>query len=105
MKMTENDIIAAYVKSRYPNLIKTTDYSAFAAGKRINSIFESIDGLFKIRHAPGGLIIRERELEDGRYEEGTSDGSTETPDGIRGEESFCGEPVTGTECGGSLQED
>lgn len=105
MRMTENNIIAAYVKSRYPNLIKTTDYSAFAAGKRINSIFESINGLFRLKYAAGGVIIRERELEDGRYEEGTSDGSTETPDGIRGEESICGEPVTGTECGGSLQED
>ena len=105
MRMTENDIIAAYVKSRYPNLIKTTDYSAFAAGKRIISIFESIDGLFKIRYAQGGVIISERELEDGRYEEGTSDGSTETPDGIRGEESICGEPVSDSEHGNNLQED
>lgn len=105
MKMTENDIIAAYVKSRYPNLIKTTDYSAFAAGKRINSLLESISGLFRLEYAPGGLIIRERELEDGRYEEGSSDGSAEAPDGIRGEESICGEPVSDTEQGSDLQED
>lgn len=69
MKMTENDIIAAYVKSRYPNLIKTTDYSAFATGKRLNSLLESISGLFRLKYAAGGLIIStsERELEDGRW--------------------------------------
>lgn len=105
MKMTENDIIAAYVKSRYPNLIKTVDYNTYAAAKRIDEAFEAIKGIFRLKYAPGGLIIRERELEDGRYEEGSSDGSAEAPDGIRGEESICGEPVSDTEQGSDLQED
>ena len=111
MRMTENDIIAAYVKSRYPNLIKTIDYNTYAACKRVSSVFSTIKEAFNMdpKADLNEVLERakeiERELEDGRYEEGTSDGSTETPDGIRGEESFCGEPVTGTECGGSLQED
>lgn len=114
MKMTENDIIAAYVKSRYPNLIKTTDYSMYAAAKRIDEAFEAIKGIFKMELREDVDVIDlmrrvnnniEREQKYGRYEEGSSDGSAEAPDGIRGEESICEEPVTGTECGGSLQED
>lgn len=107
MKMTENDIIAAYVKSRYPNIIKTVDYNTYAAAKRIDEAFEAIKGIFRLKYAAGGLIIStsEGELEDGIYEEGSSDGSAEAPDGIRGEESICGEPVSDTERGSDLQED
>lgn len=114
MKMTENDIIAAYVRSRYPNLIKTVDYKTYAADKRINAAFEAIKGIFKMEPREDvdvvDLIRRvnnniEREQKYGRYEEGSSDGSAEAPDGIRGEESICGEPVSDTEQGSDLQED
>lgn len=114
MKMTENDIIAAYVKSRYPNLIKTLDYNTYAAAKRIDEAFEAIKGIFKVEPREDvdvNDLIRsvnnniEREQKYGRYEEGSSDGSAEAPDGIRGEESICGEPVSDTEQGSDLQED
>lgn len=111
MKMTENDIIAAYVKSRYPNLIKTIDYNTYAACKRVSSMFSTIKETFNMdpKADLNEVLERakeiERELEDGRYEEGTSDGSTETPDGIRGEESICGESVSDSEHGNNLQED
>lgn len=105
MKMTENDIIAAYVRSRYPNLIKTTDYNTYAACKRVASIFKRINDLFKTEYAPGGLIITEREQKYGRDEEGTSDGSAEASEDVRTEEELCGEPVSGAELGSNLQED
>ena len=114
MKMTENDIIAAYVRSRYPNLIKTVDYNTYAVAKRIDAAFEAIKGMFKMELREDvdvvDLIRRvnnniEREQKYGRYEEGSSDGSAEAPDGIRGEESICGEPVSDTEQGSDLQED
>lgn len=105
MKMTENDIIAAYIKSRYPNLIKTVDYNTYAACKRVGSIFERINDLFKMEYAPGGLIITEREQKYGRYEEGSSDGSAEAPDGIRAEETVCEELITDHELCSPLQED
>ena len=114
MKMTENDIIAAYVKSRYPNLIKTTDYNMYAAAKRIDEAFEAIKGIFKMELREDvdvvDLIRRvnnniEREQKYGRDEEGSSDGSAEAPDGIRGEESICEELITGHELCTPLQED
>lgn len=114
MKMTENDIIAAYVKSRYPNLIKTVDYNTYAAAKRISGAFEAIKCIFKVEPREDVDVVDlirsvnnniERELEYGRYEEGSSDGSAEAPDGIRGEESICGEPVSDSEHGNNLQED
>lgn len=114
MKMTENDIIAAYVKSRYPNLIKTVDYNTYAAAKRVDAAFKAIKDIFKMEPREDvdvvDLIRRvnnniEREQKYGRYEEGSSDGSAEAPDGIRGEESICGEPVSDTEQGSDLQED
>lgn len=114
MKMTENDIIAAYVKSRYPNLIKTTDYNMYAAAKRIDEAFEAIKGIFKVELREDvdvvDLIRRvnnniEREQEYGRYEEGSSDGSAEAPDGIRAEETVCGELITDHELCSPLQED
>ena len=114
MKMTENDIIAAYVRSRYPNLIKTIDYNTYAAAKRIEDAFEAIKGIFKMEPREDVDVVDlmrrvnnniEREQKYGRYEEGSSDGSTEAPDGIRGEESICGEPVSDTEHGSDLQED
>lgn len=111
MKMTENDIIAAYVKSRYPNLIKTIDYNTYAACKRVSSMFSTIKEVLKMDTSADLNEVLERaneiegDQEDGRYEEGTSDGSTEAPDGIRGEESICREPVSDSEHGNNLQED
>jgi hypothetical protein len=114
MKMTENDIIAAYVRSRYPNLIKTVDYNTYAAAKRINAAFEAIKVMFKIEPREDvdvvDLIRRvnnniEREQKYGRDEEGAPDRSTETPGDIRAEEAVCGEPVSDTEQGSDLQED
>lgn len=111
MKMTENDIIAAYVRSRYPNLIKTIDYSTYAAYKRISSMFSAVKEIFNMdpKADLNEVLERAKEIEgdqeDGRYEEGSSDGSAEAPDGIRGEESICGEPVSDTEQGSDLQED
>lgn len=112
MKMTENDIIAAYVKSRYPNLIKTTDYSMYAACRRIDEALENIKGIFKPEpYADLNDLIRkvnevaEREQKYGRHEEGSFDGSAEAPDGIRGEESICGELITDHELCSPLQED
>ena len=111
MKMTENDIIAAYVKSRYPNLIKTIDYNTYAACKRVSSMFSNIKEILKMDTSADMNEVLERakeiegDQEDGRDEEGAAVGSTEAPRDIREEEAVCGEFITGTECGGSLQED
>ena len=114
MKMTENDIIAAYVKSRYPNLIKTVDYNTYAAAKRIEDAFEAIKGMFKMELRGDvdaiDLVRRvnnniEREQKYGRYEEGAPDRSTEAPGDIRAEEAVCGELITDHELCSPLQED
>lgn len=114
MKMTENDIIAAYVKSRYPNLIKTIDYNTYAACKRVSSMFSTIKETFKVEPREDvdvNDLIRtvnnniEREQKYGRYEEESSDGSSEAPRDIRAEEAVCGELITDNEFYSPLQED
>ena len=112
MKMSENDIIAAYVKSRYPNLIKTTDYNMYVACRRIDEALENIKGIFKPEtYADLNDLIRkvneeaEREQKYGRHEEGSFDGSAEAQSSIRGEESICGGLVPDSEQGSTLQED
>lgn len=111
MKMTENDIIAAYVKSRYPNLIKTVDYNTYAAAKRLISAFSGIKEIFNMNpKADLNEVIErakeiEREQEDGRNEEGAPDRSTEAPGTIQPEEDICRELVTDHEFCSPLQED
>ena len=113
MKMTENDIIAAYVRSRYPNLIKTVDYNTYAVAKRIDEAFKAIKGMFKMEVRGDVDVIDlmrrvnniEREQEDGRDEEGAPDRSTEAPGDIRAEEAVCGELITDHELCSPLQED
>lgn len=111
MKMTENDIIAAYVKSRYPNLLTTIDFNTYAMCKSLTSAFDSVKDIFDMdTHTELSEVIEkaketESEQEDGRDEEGSSDGSAEAPAYIREEESICGEPVSDAEHRSTLQED
>ena len=105
MKMTENDIIAAYVRSRYPNLIKTIDYNTYAACKRVSSMFSTIKEIFNMdpKADLNEVLERAKEVaegdqEDGRDEEGTSRD-------VRTEEEVCGELITDHELYSPLQED
>lgn len=112
MKMTENDIIAAYVRSRYPNLIKTIDYNTYAACKRVSSMFSTIKEIFNMDPKADlnevlekAKEVAEGDQEDGRDEEGAPDRSTEAPRDIRAEETVCGELITDHELYSPLQED
>ena len=111
MKMTENDIIATYVRSRYPNLIKTIDYNTYAACKRVSSMFSNIKEILKMDTSAdlNEVLERAKEIEgdqeDGRDEEGAPDRSTEAPGDIRAEETVCGELITDHELCSPLQED
>jgi hypothetical protein len=41
MKMRENDIIAEYVKSKFPDILSTADFVLFKLGKTLRSVVQS----------------------------------------------------------------
>lgn len=68
--MNENDLIAEYIKERYPEILQTMDFTVFKVGKAIskviNDCFDPIKNLVQqIMDAdPGQLVNAEAKQEE-----------------------------------------
>ena len=47
MEDNDNEIIAAYVKERYPEILKTSDFALYKIGKRCNMFVTALADAFK----------------------------------------------------------
>lgn len=71
--MNENDIIAEYIKSKYPELLYTTDFALYKLGKGIKDFVNRFkENLKKINFS--NITINNSEYDKG-YKEGYADGS------------------------------
>lgn len=63
--MNENDLIAEYIKKRYPEILQTMDFAVFKLGKAISKVitdcFDPIKNLVQqiINTVPGQLVNAE----------------------------------------------
>ena len=68
--MNENDLIAEYIKERYPEILQTMDFTVFKFRKTISKVitdcFEPIKNLVQqiINTDPGQLVNTEAKQED-----------------------------------------